>query len=189
MSAPLEIPSPALETGAPVRLTILQGQARASADPAVEMGTVLGSCVATCLFDPRARIGGMNHFLLAEPPEHADRVSFDRDYGLFLMELLVNEMLQLGASKSRMKGRLYGGANINPDLAPIGSANAAFAREFLRREGIEQVHEDLEGRHARRIQFRPACGLVRCRVVASAAAPTQKPLARPQSAIGTVELF
>jgi chemotaxis protein CheD len=131
----------------------------------------------------------MNHFLLAEPPEHAREHSFDRDYGLYLMELLVNEMLQLGARKSRMKGRLYGGANINPDLAPIGSVNAAFAREFLRREGIEKVFEDLEGKQARRIHFRPASGLVRCRTVAREAAPTQKPHARPQSAIGTVELF
>lgn len=198
MSAPLPIrpPDPARPPGpaapgaqASVRITVMQGQAQASADPAVEMGTVLGSCVATCLYDPRARVGGMNHFLLAEPPEHAERSAFDRDYGLYLMELLVNEMLQLGASKGRMKGRLYGGANINPDLAPIGSANAAFAREFLRREGIEQVYEDLEGRNARRIQFRPVSGLVRCRLVARDAAPTQKPLARPQSAIGTVELF
>jgi len=194
MSVPFDVPPTALareslEAHSPIRLTIMQGQARASGDRAVEMGTVLGSCVATCLYDPRAKVGGMNHFLLAEPPEHADRASFDRDYGLFLMELLVNEMIQLGAAKSGMKGRLYGGANINPDLAPIGSANAAFARDFLRREGIEQVHEDLEGRHARRIHFRPASGLVRCRVVARDAAPTQKPLARPQSAVGTVELF
>lgn len=189
MSVPLDLPKDDPASRSPVRLTILQGQAKASADPAVEMGTVLGSCVATCLYDPRARIGGMNHFLLSEPPAHARSSSFDRDYGLYLMELLVNEMLQMGAAKNRMKGRLYGGANINPDLAPIGSANAAFAREFLRREGIEQVHEDLEGRHARRIQFRPASGLVRWRVVSREAAPTQKPLARPQSAIGTVELF
>lgn len=173
----------------PRRVTILQGQARASGDANIEMGTILGSCVATCLYDPEARIGGMNHFLLAEPPKHARSDGFDADYGLYLMELLINEMLQLGASKTRMKGRLYGGANINPDLAPIGHANAAFAREFLRREGIPKVFEDLEGTHARRIQFRPASGLVRSRAVASEAALTQKPLGRPQSAIGTVELF
>jgi chemotaxis protein CheD len=173
----------------PSRLTVVQGQARASADPLVEMSTVLGSCVATCLFDPVARIGGMNHFLLAEPPERARGEGFDSNYGLYLMELLVNEMLQLGAVKSRLRGRLYGGANINADLGTIGSVNAAFAREFLAREGIEKVHEDLEGKRARRIQFRPASGLVRCREVAPVAAPRDKPLVRPQSALGNVELF
>jgi chemotaxis protein CheD len=172
-----------------VRLTIVQGEARASDDPRVEMSTILGSCVATCLFDPVARVGGMNHFLLAKPPAHVRHQAFDSDYGLFLMELLINEMLALGALKSRMRARLYGGANLNPDLKPIGSINAAFARQFLEREAIPKVFEDLEGTQARRIQLRPATGLVRARLVPSDTAPTQKPVGRPQSALGTVELF
>lgn len=172
-----------------VRLTIVQGDAKASADPRVEMSTILGSCVATCLFDPVAHIGGMNHFLLAEPPAHVRRETFDSDYGLFLMELLINEMLGLGAIKSRMRARLYGGANLNPDLSPIGTANAAFARQFLEREGIPKVFEDLEGTQARRIQLRPATGLVRARLVAADNTLTQKPLGRPQSGFGAVELF
>jgi chemotaxis protein CheD len=173
----------------PIRVTIVQGEAKASADPRVEMSTILGSCVATCLFDPVARVGGMNHFLLAEPPAHVRNQEFDSDYGLYLMELLINEMLGLGARKNRMRARVYGGANLNPDLSPIGSANAAFARHFLDREGIPKVFEDLEGTLARRIQFRPASGQVRARIVPADTAPTQKPLGRPQSALGTVELF
>jgi chemotaxis protein CheD len=180
-------------TGAPapeiIRMTIVQGEAKASTDPRVEMSTILGSCVATCLFDPIARVGGMNHFLLAEPPAHVRNQAFDSDYGLYLMELLVNEMLNLGAHKGRMRARLYGGANLNPDLSPIGTANAAFARQFLERENIPKVFEDLEGTQARRIQFRPVSGQVRARLVPADTAPTQKPLGRPQSALGTVELF
>jgi chemotaxis protein CheD len=184
-------PFPPIRDAAPdiIRMTIVQGEAKASADPLVEMSTILGSCVATCLFDPVARVGGMNHFLLGEPPAHIRDQEFDSDYGLFLMELLINEMLSLGARKSRMRARLYGGANLNPDLAPIGSANAAFARQFLERENIPKVFEDLEGTHARRIQFRPASGQVRARLLPAETAPTQKPLGRPQSAFGTVELF
>jgi chemotaxis protein CheD len=183
---PPPVPS---DAAAPIRLTVVQGEARASTDPRVEMTTVLGSCVATCLFDPLARVGGMNHFLLAEPPPHVRNQSFDSDYGLYLMELLINEMLALGAVKNRLRARLYGGANLNPDLSPIGSVNAAFARQFLEREGIPKVFEDLEGHQARRIQFRPAGGQVRARLVPADTAPTQKPLGRPQSALGTVELF
>ena len=196
MSRHSSIPLPSTATSARaagretlVRMTVVQGQALASADPQGEMNTILGSCVATCLFDPIARIGGMNHFLLAEPPANLPGGAFDSNYGLYLMELLINEMLQFGAIKSRLKGRLYGGANINADLGAIGSVNAAFARDFLTREGIETVFEDLEGNLARRIQFRPASGLVRCREVAPVAAPTDKPLVRPQSALGNVELF
>lgn len=172
-----------------IRVTIIQGEAKASTDSRVEMSTILGSCVATCLFDPVARVGGMNHFLLAEPPAHMRNAAFDSDYGLFLMELLINQMLGFGAHKSRMRARLYGGANLNPDLSPIGTANALFARQFLEREGIPKVFEDLEGTQARRIQFRPASGQVRARLVPSETAPTEKPLGRPQSALGTVELF
>lgn len=171
------------------RVTVIQGEAHASCDPKTEMNTVLGSCVATCLYDPVARVGGMNHFLLAEPPKTASAETVDSNYGLYLMELLINKMLALGAVKSRMKGRLYGGANINPDLGAIGSDNAAFARAFLHQEKIITVFEDLEGARARRIHFRPAAGLVRCTKVAPIAAPKDKPLVRPKSALGTVELF
>lgn len=173
----------------PVRVTVMQGEARASADPAVEFNTVLGSCVATCLFDPVAKIGGMNHFLLAEPPSHRDRAAFDEHYGLFLMELLVNEMLALGAQKTRLKARLYGGANMNERLSAIGAANASFGKQFLRDEGIELAYQDLEGRHARRVLFQPSSGRVKCRSAASEPVPMQKPIARPQSAGGDVELF
>ena len=177
----------------PERVTILQGEARASADPAITMTTILGSCVATCLYDPVARVGGMNHFLLAEPSARARDQGFDSDYGLFLMELLINEMLKLGAVKSRMKARLYGGANMNPDLTPIGSGNAAFARSFLAAEGIEKTFEDLEGSLARRVEFRPASGLVRARAVmvdpASLPPPTHKSRLAAQAGFGAVELF
>ena len=49
------------------RLTVMQGQVRVSAGPRVELTTVLGSCVATCLYDPVVEVGGMNHFLLPDP--------------------------------------------------------------------------------------------------------------------------
>ncbi|MFM5907532.1 MAG: hypothetical protein ACKOPO_08105, partial [Novosphingobium sp.] len=55
------------------RITVIQGQARVGDDPRDELTTALVSCVATCLFDPEAGIGGMNHFLLAEPPASHDR--------------------------------------------------------------------------------------------------------------------
>ena len=171
------------------RVTVLQGEAHASSDAKVEFSTVLGSCVATCLFDPAARIGGMNHFLLAEPPSTKSRETFDEHYGLFLMELLINKMLGLGAIKSRLKARLYGGANLHQGMTAIGSANAAFARKFLQSEGIPVAFEDMEGRAARRIHFMPASGMVRCRTAPLEIAPTDKPLVRPQSASGDVELF
>lgn len=171
------------------RITVLQGDAVATGCSETEYSTVLGSCVATCMFDPVARIGGMNHFLLAEPPGHRSQTEFDEHYGMFLMELLINEMLKLGAVKTRMKSRLYGGANMNSRLADIGSANAAFATQFLAQEGIDLVFQDLGGSDARRVNFQPATGRVRCRKTASTTMPKEKPRGLEQSNIGQVELF
>lgn len=180
-------------TGGPAvrlqRVTVLQGEVHVGMDPGLELSTVLGSCVATCLYDPVARIGGMNHFLLAEPPSREKKVEFDEHYGVFLMELLVNEMLKLGASKQRLRARLYGGAAMQLSGTPIGSVNAQFARDFLAREKIELGLTDLGGMVARRVHFRPASGQVRCRTTSTEAVPKAKPLSRPAIAHGDVELF
>lgn len=185
-----------LPSSRPIKQTIMQGEAKASADDRVIMSTILGSCVATCLYDPVARIGGMNHYLLAKPLDE-DAACSDSSYGLFLMELLINEMLKLGAQKKHMKARIYGGANMATGLKGIGTANAAFARQFLRDESIPTVFEDLEGSCARRVDFSCATGRVRARHVTGEAPPPAIP-PRPirdisqggsQSQVGDVDLF
>jgi chemotaxis protein CheD len=178
------------ETAAgPERITVMQGQAVVSAEPRAELSTVLGSCVALCLFDPEARLGGMNHFLLAQPPANAGTDRVDEFYGTYLMELLVNQMLSKGARKSRLRAHLYGGANVNRNMMRIGSANADFARRFVENEGIELVRADLGGTSARRVDFRPSSGQVRCRAVEDRFAPPVQPTSRPAKATGDVELF
>lgn len=72
--------------------------------------TVLGACVAVCLRDPKARIGGMNHFLL--PCDYSPSISSISEstrYGVYAMEPLVNQMLKLGADKSRLEAKVFGG--------------------------------------------------------------------------------
>jgi chemotaxis protein CheD len=185
MSVATPIPgAPPLE-----RITVMQGQALATASVSVEYSTVLGSCVATCLYDPGSHVGGMNHFLLSEPPANLPGAQVDEHYGVYLMELLVNEMLSRGARKSSLKAHLYGGANVNRNMMRIGTMNAEFAREFLRREGIALMREDLGGTNARRVDFRPASGQVRLRTVEDRFAPPVQPAPRPAADRGDVELF
>lgn len=186
MSAPPAAPRRATDA---IRVSVMQGEVRVSTDPRVELGTVLGSCVAACLFDPIAGVGGMNHFLLAEPPASHGGGSVDVHYGVYLMEMLINEMLAWGAIKTRMKAHLYGGANLRTGMKAIGTANADFARSFLDSERIALMRFDLGGASARRVDFRPALGQVRCRAVDAQLAPQEKPVARPQVASGDVELF
>jgi chemotaxis protein CheD len=181
--------TPVFTLGDIQRVTVMQGQARVSSDPNVEFTTVLGSCVALCLFDPNVRLGGMNHFLLSEPPASHVPGEIDVHYGVYLMELLINEMLGRGAAKMGMRAHIYGGANLHLGMTPIGSANAHFARGFLERERIPVLREDLQGNRARRIDFRPASGQVRCRVVENQFAPANTPSGRPKRSCGDVELF
>lgn len=187
MTAMPDISSPAC-TGLN-RITVMQGQVRVSGSRDDELTTILGSCVATCLFDATAGVGGMNHFLLAAPPSSHDPATVDVHYGVYLMEILINEMLARGASKPRMRAHLYGGANLHPGMAPIGSANAEFARAFLKGEGILLQREDMGGTSARRVDFRPACGQVRCRSVENRLASETLPRPRQPLSGGDLELF
>ncbi|MHA6323961.1 chemotaxis protein CheD [Roseivivax sp. CAU 1753] len=134
---------------------VVQGEHCVTADADVVLTTLLGSCVATCLHDPVARIGGMNHFLVAEGG--TDVLGVER-YGLYAMEVLINGLLKLGADKRRLEAKVFGGAAMSGGMGQIGAENAAFARRFLETENIRIVAEDMGGRIARRVRYCPSTG-------------------------------
>lgn len=175
------------------RITVAQGETQVSADENVVLTTVLGSCIAACFYDPLARIGGINHYLLAEGSA-SDPASMQR-YGVYAMEVLINAMLAMGATRNRLKARIFGGATMRSGFRDIGGDNIAFARRFLRDERIALVGEDVGGSGARRVEFRPALGLARCRVVTEAAGtlsvvrPRPVPPPPPPASLGDVEFF
>lgn len=173
------------------RVNVIQGMTHVTSDPSVVLTTVLGSCVAACLFDGVAGVGGMNHFLLSEP-RHGDLAlgGEAERYGAYAMELLINEMLKAGASRGRMKAHLYGGANMHAGMQEIGSANARFAVEFLSRDGIPLTLKNLGGTSARRVDFRAVKGQARCRVLSDQPPPAElRPTPTPAASVGDVELF
>lgn len=171
-------------------ITIVEGSSHVTGDASAVLTTVLGSCVAACLFDPDARIGGMNHFLLAEPDGSSGLAAQEERYGVYAMEVLVNEMLKRGAIRSRLRAHLYGGGSLRAGMAEIGARNGAFARDFLEKDGIALRHVSLGGQVARRVEFRAAVGQARCRIMPIEACLDQVPLRRraPVSG-GDVELF
>lgn len=127
--------------------------------------TILGSCVASCLYDPQAGIGGMNHFLL---PESTGQSAQMASFGVNAMELLINELIKHGAQRSRFKAKVFGGARMIAGLSDIGAKNASFILDFLRREGIECTGQSLGGTQARRVEFWPETGRARQRLLAEA---------------------
>lgn len=144
------------------RIVITQGEHFTSADPETTISTLLGSCVACCLWDPLAEVGGMNHILLAANPRApAEGPSLS---GINAMELLINDLLKLGARRTRLQAKAFGGAQMISGLSSIGPANARFALGYLSRENIECTSQSLGGDRARHVIFVPTTGAVRVKI-------------------------
>jgi chemotaxis protein CheD len=139
---------------------VVQGEFFVTDDPQVVLTTLLGSCVAACIFDPLAQVGGMNHFLLPGDGERSQGGESLR-YGVYSMELLINGLLRLGAQRNRLEGKLFGGGRMQQGLTDVGALNAVFAERFLKDEGIANVGGSLRGDRGRRIQFWPTLGRAR----------------------------
>lgn len=177
--------APAVEAP-PRRITILQGEARVETGENVVLTTLLGSCVAACMRDPQAGVGGMNHFLLPGDTGEGRAES----YGLYLMEILINDLLKRGARRHALEAKLFGGARTVSGLSDIGAKNAAFARRFLEMEGIRLIGGDLGGDRGRRIEYWPFSGRAR-QILMKNACEVQPPATLQQrpAAGGDLELF
>ena len=174
------------------RVHVVQGEHHIPDDPDVMLTTILGSCVAVCMRDPKTGVGGMNHFLL--PSGKAEGLDDGRRYGAYAMELLINELLRTGARRDRLEAKLFGGARMFGGLSDVGASNAAFAEKFLRDEGIPVVGSSLGGLAARRVQYWPTTGRAQQRTVTDNAELTRlrDPVVRtpaPAPDDGSVELF
>jgi chemotaxis protein CheD len=117
--------------------------------------TLLGSCVSACLFDPVARVAGMNHILL---PGAADLQRFDANarYGIHAMEMLINEMIKKGARRGRLQAKAFGGGHVltssSPESSP-GQRNIDFLLRFFQIEKIPLLGQDFGGTWTRVLQF------------------------------------
>lgn len=145
---------------------ILPGEYYATAEQNMIV-TVLGSCVSVCLRDTVTKVGGMNHFLLPSGDEvgGGSILSESARYGSFAMEVLINEMLKLGASKTRLEAKIFGGGNVMQGLTMgnVGERNAEFVINYLKTEGIPVMAEDLLGPYPRKIYFFTETGEVKVR--------------------------
>ena len=157
--------------------TVIQGGYEIGVRQDDVLVTLLGSCVATCLHDPVARIGGLNHFLLPDGGARGDQSNLK--YGLNLMELLINGLLKRGARRDRLEGKLFGGAQIIQGLTDVGSANGSFALRFLKVEGIRCVSHSLGGTQARKVRFWPATGKAQQMLLDRSEAPPLNAAMRP----------
>lgn len=194
-------PEPAVEArryhdhrlGAEV-INIVVGGCVVSDDPNVVITTTLGSCIAACVFDPVAAIGGMNHFLL--PDAGTDVVSVSSRYGSAAMEQLINRLLAITGRRDRLRAKLFGGASVNASRSDIGRRNVEFAMDYLATEGIPTMSWDVGGQAPRAVRFFPTSGRSQRRLIGEEAV---RDIARSEASFlerlrhtaidGDVELF
>lgn len=165
---------------------VIQGTHAVSDDPKMVLTTILGSCVAACLWDEAARVGGLNHFLL---PDVGNGGSEARLYGAHAMELLINDLMKRGARKERIRAKIFGGASMIEGLSIVGARNGEFARQFLAREGILCLGESLGGSKARRIRFWPVTGKAQQMFLTDVSDPVKTAVPPPSKDAGEVSLF
>ncbi len=123
------------------------------------IATVVGSCIATCIYEEGGGIGGMNHFLV--PGDFRDEEIFlspTARFGMYAMELLMGELIKLNVDRSRLRAKVFGGADMLGGSAGIGNNNIRFIKTFLRMEEIPIDGINVGGNHARKIYFFPDSG-------------------------------
>lgn len=119
--------------------------------------TVLGSCIAACIYDPVKGYGGMNHFMLPASRSQGDMGRSLR-YGLFAMEQLINELMKHGSQRENMQVKLTGGGDMMRGFSSIGQQNIDFINQYAVDEGLNVLASDLGGDQARRVAFFPTEG-------------------------------
>ncbi len=121
--------------------------------------TVLGSCVAVCLWDPKTGIGGINHYML--PLWNGDGLASPR-YGNIAIAKLIEKMLDLGADRDRLRAKVFGGGDVlkvTSSFMNIGARNVVLAQDLLRDERIPIISADTGGQHGRKLLFNTRTGV------------------------------
>ncbi|MFY0686641.1 MAG: chemotaxis protein CheD [Cyclobacteriaceae bacterium] len=128
------------------------------------MTTILGSCVAVCLYDPVKKIGGINHFML--PFWNGEGLASAK-YGNIAMDKLIEDLTRKGCKTSNMIAKLFGGANQSNFTMKIGERNVDIARKVLKQHNIKLVAESVNGTIGRKLIFDTSTGEVRMKFVNS----------------------
>ena len=143
------------------------GEVKTVVKPHILATPSLGSCVAVILYDELMGIGSMAHIML--PDINLAKAKNNRTkFANTAVEVMLKEMIRLGASKRRIKAKIVGGANMFPTVnldnpMHIGLRNVAAVKNELKRQKIRLVAEDTGGNYSRSVEFFVETSVVRIR--------------------------
>ena len=127
--------------------------------------TILGSCVAVCLWDPVIKRGGINHFML--PLWNGQGLASPR-YGNIAVTKLLEEMEVMGSARSNIEAKIFGGAEVlemKQSNFKIGKRNIELAVKMLKQFNISIKAQSTGGKRGRKILFNTATGEVRMKYI------------------------
>jgi len=142
---------------------LLPGEMAVSRQPAV-IATLLGSCVAICLYNKQLKAGGMNHYMLPG----GNNVDMKGKYGDYASAKLIEMMLRLDPNKKNLVAQIYGGGAVVGHLSTgvgIGVKNIEIALEILESHGIPLIKKDVGGTNGRKIFFNTETGDIQMRPI------------------------
>jgi chemotaxis protein CheD len=129
------------------------GQLFVSSDP-LWISTILGTCVAVCLYDPITKLGGLNHYLL---PHWVGNGNSSTKFGNVATQMLIDKMISTGAHRARIEAKVFGGMSRVPQGTPkskdLGTNNVELALKLLKGAGIPIIAQSVGGERGRRILF------------------------------------
>lgn len=143
---------------------LLPGAIKCSRDP-IEITTLLGSCVAVCIWDKKQQIGGINHFMM--PYWNGSGLASPK-YGNIAIEKLIENMINIGSNPSDMVAKVFGGAmvlNTNHNIFNIGERNIVTQETILKKYNIKVIAKSVGGRNGRKIIFNTKTGVVKMKYI------------------------
>ena len=136
---------------------VLGGQLVIAETP-MELVTIVGSCVAVCLWDKKTKIGGMNHYM---HPSVNDVTNL-MNGGLSATRLLIKSMVSKMSEIRNLEAKIFGGGNkfFSENFLVVGSQNVAAAKHVLKEAGIPIVLQNTGGIFGRKVHFETLTGNV-----------------------------
>ncbi len=146
-------------------ITIGIGDLKVCRAPDVLVTYALGSCVGICLLDNQTGIGGLSHIMLPDSTGMSAQTS-PMKFADKALPMLVQQMVALGANKSRLTAKIAGGAmmfSIANEKFNIGERNVIAVKKFLNENRIPILAEDCGLNYGRTQLFYPATGVMEIR--------------------------
>ena len=137
---------------------LLAGQLLISEEPC-QVTTILGSCVAACVWDPGLGVGGLTHFLLPAGPE---RGPSSPKFGNVAVVTLIEGLVRFGGRPERFVAKVFGGACVLEPMRGrsrhLGLQNVEIALHLLAQHGIPVLAQDVGGDRGRKLIYHTDTG-------------------------------